>query len=84
MNFIFTKNRRYHHRLNRFAGVGWFYIAPVLTDNDLTGIFTPLGTVFGNAGVFSINCGDIDVDGDNDVIIGKLEGTGGNKLYFNK
>jgi len=52
--------------------------------NDGSGLFTSLGSMFGTTRVLSIACGKLNSDDDNDVLFGKLEGTGGNLIYFNE
>lgn len=42
------------------------------------------GQNLGDGRTFSIALGDLDGDGDFDVFIGKLDGSGGNRLYFNQ
>ena len=51
--------------------------------NDGSGSFTSIGAMFGNDRVLSIAFGKIDPNNDIDVLLGKLEGTGGNKIYIN-
>ena len=51
--------------------------------NDGSGSFTSEGTVFGTSRVLSIGVGKFNSDNYLDVVLGKLEGTGGNPLYFN-
>jgi len=52
--------------------------------NDGTGKFTSLGPVLGKSRVFCIECKDLDGDKDLDVILGQIEGSGGNSIYFNE
>ena len=52
--------------------------------NDGTGTFTSLGTVFGTTRVLSIAYAKLNADDKYDVLLGKLEGTGGNEIYFNE
>ncbi len=52
--------------------------------NDGAGCFAPLGSIFGTTRVLSVACGQLDADGDDDVLFGKLEGNGGNAIYFNE
>jgi len=57
-------------------------IGNILWLNDGSGNFTSLGAIFGNAYVFSIGTGDLDGDGDNDVVFGQEENSGGNAIYM--
>jgi len=60
-------------------------IAPELWLNDGTGEFTSLGAVFGDhTGTLRIACGDLDGDGDPDVILAQREEVGGNPVYLNQ
>jgi len=52
--------------------------------NDGGGVFSSAGTVFGNLQTHSISCKDLDGDSDIDVVLGQLENTGGNSVYFNE
>ena len=52
--------------------------------NDGNGNYDSAGPVFGNKNVIGIECADLDGDGDYDVVLGQLEGTGGNSIYFNE
>lgn len=52
--------------------------------NNGVGSFESLGQAFGDKQTLSIECDDIDGDGDIDVMLGQLEGTGGNSIYFNQ
>jgi len=52
--------------------------------NDGKGNFTSNGAIFGNMTTFSIECNDFDGDDDLDVILGHLEGSGGNTIYINE
>jgi len=46
--------------------------------------FSSLGPIFGTSRVLSIGCGKLDGDDDFDVVLGKMEGGGGNAIYFNE
>ncbi|UCG52125.1 MAG: hypothetical protein JSW58_00805, partial [Candidatus Latescibacterota bacterium] len=46
--------------------------------------FTSAGQSVNGLNVISISAGDVDADNKPDVFIGKLDGSGGNKLYFNR
>ena len=50
--------------------------------NDGAGTFSLEGTI-GTTEVLSIDYGKLDADDDYDLLLGKLEGTGGNEMYFN-
>ncbi len=52
--------------------------------NDGSGSFTYSGPLFGSDRALSIAYGKLDADDDYDVVLGKLEGTGGNAIYFNE
>ena len=52
--------------------------------NDGSGNFTSLGIMFGSLRTLSIGCGDLDGDNDYEIVLGQLEGTGGNSIYFNE
>jgi hypothetical protein len=52
--------------------------------NDGTGTFIYSGQNLNGQDVIGISSGDVDGDGDIDVFLGKLDGSGGNKLYFNQ
>ena len=52
--------------------------------NDGHGSFESNETTFGTTGALSIACGDLDADDDEDVVFGRLEGTGGNTIYLNE
>jgi len=52
--------------------------------NDWNGSFTHQESVFGTSVSYSVGCADLDGDDDPDVVFGKLEGSGGNYLYFNE
>ena len=51
--------------------------------NDGSGIFSSQGTVFGMDRVLRISSGKLNDDDDIDVLLGKLEGLGGNEIYIN-
>jgi hypothetical protein len=51
--------------------------------NDGTGIFAALGQSLNGQNVIGISSGDMNGDGNADVLIGMIEGNGGNKVYFN-
>jgi len=46
--------------------------------------FSSIGSIFGTSRVLSIACGNLDSDNDFDVVLGKMEGSGGNAIYFNE
>ena len=52
--------------------------------NDGHGGFTGDGTMIGEPGGLSISLGDVDGDSDLDALVGKLEDTGGNRIYLNQ
>jgi len=52
--------------------------------NDGSESFSSLGPIFGTSRVLSIACGKLDGDDDFDVVLGKMEGSGGNTIYFNE
>ena len=52
--------------------------------NDGSGSFASLGPIFGTSRALSIASGKLDGDDDNDVVLGKMEGAGGNTIYFNE
>jgi hypothetical protein len=57
-------------------------VGNILWLNDGSGNFTSLGGIFGNSYVFSIETGDLDSDGDNDIVFGQEENSGGNAIYM--
>ena len=52
--------------------------------NDGRGGFTGIGTRIGSPGALSISLTDIDGDSDLDVILGRMEGKGGNRVLLNQ
>ncbi len=52
--------------------------------NSGSASFTSLGQLFGTARAFSIATGKLDQDEDFDVVLGMLENSGGNPIYFNE
>jgi hypothetical protein len=59
--------------------------APEVWLNDGSGEFGSLGAVFGDIkGTLRLACGDLDGDGDPDVILGRQEEYGGNPVYLNQ
>jgi hypothetical protein len=52
--------------------------------NDGAGTFSSAGQVVDDLGVISVASGDVDANNTYDVFVGKLEGAGGNGLYFNR
>lgn len=52
--------------------------------NEGVGSFALSGKLCGDGNVLSIECLDIDNDGDFDIVFGQDEGTGGNSIYFNE
>ena len=52
--------------------------------NDGSESFSSLGPIFGISRVLSIACGKLDGDDDFDIGLGKMEGGGGNTIYFNE
>jgi hypothetical protein len=51
--------------------------------NDGLGTFNAAGQNIDGTDVLAICAGDVDGDDDFDVLLGKLDGAGGNKLYIN-
>ncbi|MBN2399638.1 MAG: VCBS repeat-containing protein [Candidatus Aminicenantes bacterium] len=52
--------------------------------NDGRSNFNYSGQVFGTKRVLRIACDDLDGDGDTDVVLGQIEGSGGHAIYFNE
>ena len=52
--------------------------------NDGRGGFTGDGLVIGEPGGLSISLADVDGDSDLDALVGKLEDSGGNRIYVNQ
>ncbi len=52
--------------------------------NDGSASFTSLGERFGSARLASVACGRLDQDADFDVVLGVIENSGGNPIYFNE
>jgi FG-GAP-like repeat/FlgD Ig-like domain len=52
--------------------------------SDGAGSFTSLGAIFGTQQVLSLGVADMDSDSDDDIVFGYLEGSGGNRIYYNE
>ena len=52
--------------------------------NNGAGLFTDSGLAVDSLGVLSICSGDVDQDDRADLLVGKLEGYGGNELFYNQ
>ena len=52
--------------------------------NDGRGGFSGNGTRLDTDGVLSVALADADGDGDLDAILGRMEGIGGNQVFFNQ
>jgi hypothetical protein len=52
--------------------------------NDGTATFTAAGSSLDEPNVLVVSAADVDGDKKPDLFVGKLDGYGGNKLYFNR
>ena len=58
--------------------------AYVLSWTNGSGTFTLAGPIEANQGAITMTLGDVDGDNDLDLLIGNMDGSGGNKVFFNE